>query len=581
MTRAFIIITGLALILIGLAVVRRSGRPGGTRSAAQPSIQFEDITDSAGIRFRHCSGARGRKWMPETVGSGVAVLDYNNDGLPDILFVSSTDWPDAPNRTPHYPALYRNNGDGTFTDVTKAAGLAIDVFGMGAAVGDFDNDGFPDVYLTCIGPNHLFHNNRDGTFTDVTAKAGVAGIAVEPGGIQWKWSSSASWCDFDNDGVLDLFVCNYVKWTPKTDVYCGSKSGRKSYCPPTSYEGVPSTLYRGRGDGTFEDVSDKMGIGRHVGKSFGVVAADFNGDDGIDFAVTNDTSPNFLFLSDHGRGFREVGEEAGFAVMDTGAPKAGMGIDAADFLNNGRIGLVTGNFSKECLSLYENDGSAAFHDEAYPRGVAQPSLAFLTFGLFFCDFDLDGRQDIFAANGHIDDLVNENDNMITYEERPLLYHNVGGKFQESGLSAGRPFQNRIVARGCAWGDFFVRGSADIVVLSNNGRGYLWKNATAGARKWIGLKLHGTKSNRDGLGARIKVVAGGLTQTFQTFCGGSFLSTRQPWPLIGLNGADAADVVEIVWPSGVRTPIRNLKAGCYYEIVEGRPEPIPLTRKPVL
>jgi hypothetical protein len=561
------VLAGLALAIVGALMVRPHGASTG---GLPPSnvVRFLDISSDAGIAFTHCSGARGKKFMPETVGSGVAFLDYNNDGWPDIFFVNSTDWPGRPKTVHHYPALYRNNGDGTFTDVTMQTGLAIEVYGMGVAVGDYNNDGFADMFLTCIGPNHLFRNNGDGTFKDVTAKAGVAGVPVEPGGIRWKWSASAAWCDFDRDGVPDLFVCNYVHWTPETDVYCKNRAGQKAYCAPYNYEGVPCTLYRGRGDGTFEDVSDRTGISHYVGKSFGVIAADLNGDGWIDFAVTNDTSRNFFFVSERGSRFREVATESGFALSDTGQAKAGMGLDAADFENNGHVGLLAGNFSKECLSLYRNDGSGAFLDVAFPAGVAQPSLTFLTFGLFFFDFDLDGRQDIFTANGHISEFANESDSMITYRERPLLYHNLGAKFKEVGEVSGPALDTRLVGRGCAWGDFDLDGDPDIAIVWNNGNGMLWRNEGRPKNHWIGLKLKGTRSIRDAFGAVIHVESGDMTQTIPLCSGGSFLSSRQPWPLIGLGKVATAEKIDIAWPSGMRTEIKDLAANHYYEIVEG-------------
>lgn len=537
-----------------------------------PAVSFTDVTKKSGIDFKHYSGAQGKKYMPETVGSGVAFLDYNNDGKLDILYVNSTDWPDSPQPKPHYPALYRNNGDGTFTDVTEQAGLKIDVYGMGAAVGDFDNDGYPDIYLTCIGPNHLFHNNHNGTFTDVTAKAGVAGVPVEPGGIRFKWSSSAAWCDYDKDGIPDLFVCNYVKWTPKTDVLCRSRGGLKAYCAPNNYEGVACTLYHGKKDGTFEDVSERMGINRFIGKSLGVVVADFNGDGWPDIAVTNDTSRNFLFFNEGGKRFREAGELANFAYPESGSAKAGMGIDAAYFNNDGHLGLLTGNFSKECLSLYENDGTGLFRDQNYSKGIAEPSLQFLTFGLFFFDYDLDGKQDILTANGHIDDYVHESDAMITYKERPLLFHNGGEKFAEVGMTAGPAMQTLVVGRGCAWGDWNLDGHPGVALVSNNDAGYLWQNNVSG-RHWIGLKLQGAKSTRDGWGALIHVSAAGKTQTFQVFGGGSFLSSRQIEPLVGLGNSNICDKLTIDWPSGIKTDITNLTADKYYTIEEGQPQPL--------
>ena len=538
-----------------------------------PSVTFSDVSEKAGITFKHCSGAIGKKYMPETVGSGVAFIDFDGDGKPDLIYINSTDWPNNPNKKPHYPALYRNNGDGTFTDATERAGLKIDVYGQGVAVGDFDNDGRPDIYITCIGPNHLFKNNGNGTFTDVTKSAGVEGVPVEPGGIEFKWSSSSTFCDYDKDGIPDLFVCNYVHWTPATDVLCTSRGGKKAYCAPNNYEGLSPTLYKGLGNGKFKDVSAETGILGHVGKSLGVVVADFNGDGWPDIAVTNDTSPNFMFISDHGKHFAETATEAGIAYSDSGSAKAGMGIDAGDFLNSGKPGILTGNFSKECLSLFVNNGSAQFKDEAYPNGVAQPSLLFLTFGLFFFDYDQDGQLDILTANGHIDDYVHESDSAITYKERPLLYHNEGGKFVEVGQKSGQALQKKLVGRGCAWGDYDMDGSPDIAFVSNNEGGYLWHNDVSRKTGWIGLRLQGVKSTRDGWGAVIHVTGGGRTQRFEVYGGGSFLSQRQLWPLIGLNRAEKAETIDIYWPSGTKTHVVNLAAGQYFECVEGK-DPVP-------
>ncbi len=570
--RLFLILVGVYTILLLGGCGPRKTSPPPEPTAGEPTdlrISFSDITAKAGIDFKHYSGAKGKKYMPETVGGGVSFLDFDNDGKLDILFISSTDWPNSPNPKPHYPVLYHNNGDGTFTDVTAKSGLKIDVYGMGAAVGDYDNDGWPDIYLTCIGPNHLFHNNHDGTFTDVTAKAGVAGVPVDPGGIQFKWSSSATWCDYDKDGIPDLFVCQYVKWTPKTDVFCTSRGGQKAYCAPNNYEGVASTLYRGKGDGTFEDVTAKVGILPHVGKSLGVIVADLNGDGWPDIAITNDTTANFLFLSEKGVHFREVGTEFGFAYPETGVPKAGMGIDMADYMNDGHMGLAIGNFSKECVTLFENDGAGTMRDQAYPLGVAQPSLPYLTFGLFFFDMDMDGRQDLLTADGHIDNFIHDSDNMITYAERPLLYHNTGKGFTEMGQKAGPALQTQLVGRGCAWGDVDLDGYPDIAIVSNNGKGYLWHNDTPHTNGWIGLKLHGTKSTRDAWGARIQVHSGEMKQSFEIYGGGSFLAQRQIWPLVGLGGSKQAETVDIAWPSGEKTHLQNLASGHYYEIIEGQ------------
>lgn len=530
-------------------------------------VRFEDVSEGAGVRFVHHTGARGKKFMPETVGSGCAFLDYDGDGWLDVLYINGTDWP-APDARPHLPALYRNNGDGTFTDRTREAGLALDVYGMGAAAADYDNDGDTDLFLTCIGPNHLFRNEGNGRFTDVTAAAGVAGRPVEPGGIRWKWSASAAWVDYDRDGKLDLFVENYVKWTPQTDPFCG-ESGRKGYCPPTNFEGVPNLLYRNEGGGRFRDVTDETGIGDHTGKSFGVAVADYNADGWPDLAVSNDTKENFLFLNREGKGFEERALEANIAVSPAGLTRAGMGIDAADWKNDGRPGLIIGNFSREGLALYQNDGTALFQDVSYAANVGETSLLSLTFGAFFLDFNLDGWQDIFAANGHIDDFVQIKESMIRYEQLPLLYRGgPSGRFEEVTAQSGPALAVKRVLRGAGAGDYDNDGDLDIAVVWNNRRGELWRNEGGSANQWIGFVLEGKESNRDGIGATLRLGAGGVTQSAYRHSGGSFLSESDPRPRFGLGGSRTADFLEVEWPSGKKARYERLAAGRYYRVVEG-------------
>lgn len=552
---------------IALAAFGAAGCP--ARPVQQPtaSVTFTDVSSAAGITFRHHSGADRRKYMPETVGSGCAFLDYNGDGRLDLLFVNSTDWP-GPNAKPHHPALYRNNGDCTFTDVTAQAGLAADTYGMGVAVADFDNDGHPDLFLSCLGPNHLYHNRGNGTFEDVTQAAGVAGNPVEPGGVRWKWSTSAAWFDYDRDGKLDLYVANYVKWTPKTDVYCAT-NGVKGYCAPDSYEGVPSLLYHNEGSGRFREVSAEMGIGSNVGKSFGVAAGDYNGDGWPDLAIANDTSDNFLFVNQGGKRFEEQGLEAGLARSRAGITRAGMGIDLADWQNNGKFGLVIGNFAREGLALFEGGGDASFHEVSSESGIATPSLLYLTFGTFFFDYDLDGWQDIFAANGHIDDFVSLKDAAVGYEEKPLLFR--GGPthtFADVSAQSGPAFAQKRVLRGAAHGDFDNDGDGDLAVVWNNHSAELWRNDGGNSRRWLGLALRGTRSNRDGIGARVRVTAGGLTQSAYRHSGGSFMSESDPRLLFGLGSSDSAEV-EVTWPSGASSRFVGVQAGKYYLVEEGQ------------
>jgi len=558
---------GLAFALWALSLtgcrpsqaVRPPDRPSGP-------VQFTDVTDRAGIRFVHHNGATGKKLMPETTGSGCAFFDYDNDGWDDILLIDSRTYgPDAPAL-----ALYHNNRDGTFTDVTRKAGLTARGYGMGCAIGDYDNDGWDDIYITCLGPNHLYHNNHDGTFTDVTAKAGVAGEPVGANGtLRWKWSSSCAWVDYNNDGKLDLFVCNFVKWSPQNDVFCGRPGGAKQYCSPVAYDGTWNTLYRNNGDGTFTDVSREVGLTSAVGKGWGVVPWDFNGDGWVDFAVANDVSANFLLVSHQGKRFTEEAVKSGIALSESGSAKAGMGIDIADWRNDGRFDLLIGNFSNEKLSLFHYDEGGVFTDIADQAGMGEPSLQFLTFGLFFCDFDLDGWQDAFIANGHIDDLVHNFQTNITYAERPLMFHNEGGKrFTEVGLQSGAPLTTPYVLRGCAYGDIDNNGFPDILVVPNNNQpARLWRNEGGNGNRWIRFKLVGSRSNRDGIGAVIALRAGGFTQHQIVKSGGSFMSQSTLRPIFGLGKADRIDEVEVHWPDGLSQRVSAPRLNCLMTVEE--------------
>ena len=569
--RAFLaaLVCMLPCWVTGCGVSRTAARPAGDRVTS-----FHDMSQAAGIAFRHHAGMRGKKYMPETVGSGCAFLDFDGDGWMDLLFVNSTDWP-GPGARAHYPALYRNNRDGTFADVTAQAGLRLDLYGMGAAVGDYDNDGYPDVYLTCIGPNHLFHNNGDGTFTDVTSAAGVAGAPVEPGGIRWKWSASAAWVDYDRDGNLDLFVTNYVKWTPDTDPWCGVR-GIKAYCPPTNFEGVPSLLYRNRGSGQFEDVSEESGIAGTIGKSFGVAVADYDRNGWPDLAVSNDLQDNFLFVNGEGKRFEERGLEAGMALAPTGIPRAGMGIDAADWRNDGTFGLIVGNFSREGLALFQHDGKDRFTEVTYPANLGESSILSLTFGLFFFDYDLDGRQDIFAANGHIDDFVHRTDALVTYEQLPLLYRGrPNGTFENAGPRSGPALAAKRVLRGAAHGDLDNDGDPEIAVVWNNRRGEIWRNDGDVQGRWIGLQLRGSRSNRDGIGALVRLTSSGVTQTAYRHSGGSFLSEHDPRIRFGLGRSERAESIDIRWPSGTASRFDNVSGGRYYVAEEDQRQLRPL------
>jgi len=557
----------LLALLAALAGCRVPVTPAAA-SAPSASVRFADVTEAAGIHFVHHNGAAGKKMMPETTGSGCAFFDYDNDGWDDILLIDSKSY----GAIAPALALYHNNHDGTFSDVTKKAGLAIKGYGMGCAVGDYDNDGWDDLYVTFIGPNHLFHNNHNGTFTDVTAKAGVIGSPVGYGNtLRWKWSSSCAWVDYNNDGKLDLFVCNFVKWTPEHDVFCGRPGGPKQYCAPLAYEGTANTLYRNNGDGTFTDVSKQVGLTKSIGKGWGVVPWDFNGDGWVDFAVANDTSANFLFVSHQGKYFTEEALKAGIALNESGNAKAGMGIDIGDWQNNGKFCLLIGNFSNEKLSLWSDDGTGTFNDIADKAGMGEASLRFLTFGLFFFDYDLDGWQDAFIANGHIDDMVHKFESKITYSERPLLFHNEQGqRFVDVAPQSGPPMQSEYVLRGCAYGDINNDGFPDVLVVPNNNQPVrLWRNEGGNGNRWIRFKLVGKRSNRNGIGALITVRAGGLAQRQWVKSGASFLSQSSLRPTFGLGKAEKVDDVEVRWPSGQVDHIPNPPLNQVVVIQEGK------------
>ena len=556
------------------------GAPAGGPKA--PHVRFTDVTEQAGVRFIHERGLTGKKYMPETTGSGCAFLDYDGDGWLDLFLVNSGAWPAKVQRAKEaerraagtsttHPALYRNNGDGTFLDVTRRAGLAVPMYGMGVCVGDFDNDGRPDLYVTCLGPNRLFRNLGNGRFQDAADQAGVRGVPFPPGGLVWKWSSACVWVDYDRDGWLDLAVGNYVRWSPHADNWCGRPGGPKGYCPPHSYVGLPCTIYRNRRNGTFTDVTRQMGVEDKIGKVWGLVACDFDGDHWPDLAVANDTVPNFLFLNSKGRAFTETAVEAGVAVGPGGSARAGMGIDAADWRNDGRFGLLVGNFSGEGLGLFAGDGAGNFTDVAGTAGAHESSLAFLTFGLFFFDYDNDGWQDAFCANGHIDDLIDYHDSTISYEQRPLLFHNERGlTFREVGLQSGAPLQGKYVLRGCAYGDYDNDGDQDILVMPNNDeRARLWRNDGGNQNHWIRFKAEGTRSNRSGIGVEIAVKTDATTHRECVRGGSGYLSQNDLRVHFGLGRAETASEVEVRWPSGRVDRFQGVKGDREYLLREGQ------------
>jgi hypothetical protein len=533
--------------------------------AARPSgpIAFTDVTAQAGIRFKHNSGAFGAKYLPETMGSGVCVLDYDNDGWQDILFVNSMDWPGHA-KAKSYPALYHNNRDGTFTDVTRQAGLAIEIYGLGCAVGDYDNDGFDDIYITAIGGSHLFRNLHNGRFADVTNKAGLADTGFPTGAV---------WFDYDNDGRLDLFVAHYVDWSPQTDQSCSLDGKHKSYCTPEAYKGQSSRLFHNLGNGKFEDVTRRAGLYDPSGKSLGIALIDYDQDGWLDLLVTNDTQANKLYRNNRNGTFTETGFAAGVAFSDAGRARAGMGTDAGDYDNSSRPSIVIGNFTDESISLYHNDGSGLFTDDAEGSGIRAPSAQSLTFGCFFFDYDLDGRLDIFAADGHVaDDIAVVRPN-LRYAEPPLLFRNLGdGKFEDVSDKTGSALRQPMVARGAAYLDFDNDGDLDLVVTTNNGPARLLRNDNGDRNDMLRMKLIGTRSNRDAIGARVTVTAGGrLRQDAMVKSGSSYLSQSELPLTFGFGKPETVKEVsiDIVWPSGRKETLPHVAVDQSLIIEEGK------------
>jgi len=521
-----------------------------------------------GIDFVHVNGAQGQKWMPETMGGGVGVLDYDGDGRSDLLFVSGAYWPGDPRRASQKSSLFlfRNEGpgpDGTprFRDVTREAGLQRVFYGMGVAIGDYDNDGRDDVYVTALDGNLLFHN-LGGRFEEVAAKAGVRGEG---------WSTSAAWFDYDGDGLIDLFVCRYVDWSPKTDLFCTLDGTTKSYCTPERYPGVSSRLYRNRGGGRFEDVTKAAGLWNTNQKALGVAPWDYDGDGKVDLFVSNDTAPNNLYRNRGDGTFVDTAVEAGVAVDEAGRSRGAMGAAWADTKNGKGSTLAVGNFSNELKSVYWTDKGEVFLDESPRSGVGPASLLQLTFGLFFFDANLDGRQDLFLANGHVEPTVGQVQRNVRYEQPPLLFVNTGdGKFSAAGAGdLGSP----IVARGAAYVDLDGDGDLDVVVVENGGPARVFLNRTDRPADSVRVRLAGaSRSNRDAIGARVTATNGGRSLSQQVTGGQSYLSAPEKTLTFGLGGATQIDVLEIRWPDGTTETRREIAGGTRQTIVEYPPTP---------
>jgi hypothetical protein len=531
--------------------------------AAAPT--FEEVPVSAsGLTWVHQNAMSPERYLPETMGPGVAFLDYDNDGWVDIFMVNSgaADFYTPP--TPLKNALYKNNRDGTFTDVTDKAGVAGgQQFGMGCTIADYDNDGYPDILVTAYGRCTLYRNNGNGTFTDVTHKAGVAA----PG-----WTTSGVWFDYDNDGKLDLFLCSFVDWSLKSNVYCGdNKLGRRFYCIPRVFRPTASLLYHNNGDGTFKEVSAGTDIQRSLGKALGVVATDINDDGLLDLFVANDTVQNFLFANRGGGKWEDIGLPAEVAFSANGTPRSGMGVDATDYDNDGRQDLFVANVDQEMFSLYRNEGKEFFADVAAFHGVAQATRLLSGWGLKFFDYDNDGLIDLFLANGHPDDMVENYSQQVKYKEPLLLFHNNGKKLDNVSASSGPIFTQSFPARGLAVGDFNNDGRIDVLIGNNGGPPVLLKNNAGDGNHWIGVKLQGTKCNRDAVGALLTWSVGGVTRKRFKANGGSYLSSHDMREVLGIGTAASLDWLEVKWPqpSGNVERFTNLPIDRYVTIVEGK------------
>ena len=527
------------------------------------AVTFTDMAASTGITFRHDNAASPEKYLIETMGSGCGWIDYDQNGLLDLYLVNGAATHVYTPRQPLRSALYRNNGDGTFTDVTIKAGVGAEgLFGMGVAVGDYDNDGFPDLLVLGYGRCILYHNNGDGTFTEVTARAGV-----ENNGL---WASSAAWFDYDNDGRLDLIIANYVDWSPQRNFYCGDRGpGMRSYCHPDDFHGQPPTLYHNNGDGTFTDVSKTSGVGLKGGNGLGVVTFDYDNDGWQDIFIANDHMPNYLFHNNRDGTFREVGYMAGVSVSADGQFEAGMGTDAADTTGSGRMDLIVAHLDMQLARIYQNLGDGTFEDATFRSKLSYATYHISTFGARFMDYDNDGWRDLFMANGHVLDNIERYHADTKYAEPKLMFRNTGrGIFENVSDELGPDFQLPRVSRGAAIGDFDNDGDLDILVNNCGQPPQLLRNDGGNKNHWLEILLIGTKSNRDGVGARVKVSAGDLVLYDQRKGGMSYQSAQDPRLHFGLGQYLSVDAIEILWPSGSSTKLRNLKSDQIVAIKEG-------------
>ncbi len=566
----------LGILLDVLITLAGTGSAGGAPQAVKATdaaviapiiapimVRYTDVRKAAGITFVQDSTQTDEKYYLETMGTGVGWIDYDQDGLMDLYFVQSaaTDIYKPPH--PLRSALYRNNGDGTFTDVTEKAGVGgSGHYGQGVAVADFDNDGWPDLYVTGYGRAILYHNNHDGTFTDLTAKAGVA----DEGG----WSTSAGWFDYDKDGWLDLVVTNYIEWNPKNNLWCGERSpGHRSYCNPGNYKGEKTKLYHNNHDGTFTDVSDKSGVGLPESKGMGVVLADFDNDGWPDIAIANDTWPNFLFLNNHDGTFKDVSLISGLAASEDGKYEAGMGIDAADVNGDGLLDVYITHLDLELNRLYLNNGDSTFTDDTYASGIGAKARLLSGVAAKFLDYDNDGWVDVLQLNGAMLDNVNLYHSEVTYKEPLLMFRNLGqGRFEMTSSQLGPDFVRPVAGRGLATADFDNDGGIDIAINNRGDYPELLRNNGGNVNHWLEVLLIGTKSNRDGTGAQLKLTSEGFAQVKQAEGGTSYMSASDPRIHFGLGKRAKIESLVITWPSGLVEKLANLPVDTIIAVKEG-------------
>jgi enediyne biosynthesis protein E4 len=523
------------------------------------AVHFVDSTKKAGIHFTHNSGAAGKRYLPETLGAGCAFVDIDGDGWPDILLINGKDF--SPRGRHSVQALYRNNRDGTFSDVTLGSGLDVEMYGMGVAVADYDNDGLPDIYITALEGDRLFHNEGHAHFRDVTAQSGIRNA---------NFGASAAWFDYDKDGKADLVVANYAAWTAKGDLWCSLDGATKSYCTPESYKGAVSRLYRNLGGGKFEDVTQKAGLGDNTSKSLGIAILDYNGDGWPDIFISNDTQPNKLYRNNRNGTFTEEGMQAGVAYGEDGVARGAMGTDAADYDHSGRPHLLIGNFANQMLGLYHNEGKGFFVDEAPSSTVGRASLLSLTFGAFFFDYDLDGWDDIFAANGHIEPEISRVQPKVQYREPPLLFRNQSrGRFEDVSSGLGADFRRPIVARGAAYADYDRDGDLDLLIATNDGPALLYTNENGNRNHWLTVRLTGSKSNRSALGAVVRVESALGKQWKTVHSGSSYCSQSDLALTFGLAQDKTIATLSIEWPSGARQQFKDIVPNQFLTIDETR------------